>query len=146
MVKTRHKTHIKHDRENEAKQLVLDKCCKDTTWTYESVHVIMMLLSFMNWRLFPKEMESVLKKRCLENIKKIRVTRWCYSWQTGNLLRILPWKTQSYDNKSGISYGCNIVKSIVELIMRMSRIQRYLTPSQCLLLANDLIEGTEIEK
>ena len=35
---------------------------------------------------------------------------------------------------------------LVELIIRMSRIWRCLTPSQCLLLANDLVEDTEIEK
>ena len=35
---------------------------------------------------------------------------------------------------------------LVELIIRMSRIQRCLTPYQCLLLANDLVEGTKIEK
>ena len=29
MAKTRHKTPTKVNRENEAKQLVLDKCCKD---------------------------------------------------------------------------------------------------------------------
>ena len=29
MAKTRHKTPTKFDRENEAKQFVLDKCCKD---------------------------------------------------------------------------------------------------------------------
>ena len=34
---------------------------------------------------------------------------------------------------------------LVELIIQMSRIQKCLTPSQCLLLANDLIEGTLIE-
>ena len=35
---------------------------------------------------------------------------------------------------------------LVELIIRMSRIWRCLTPSQCLLLANDLLESNEIEK
>ena len=35
---------------------------------------------------------------------------------------------------------------LVELIIRMSRIRRCLTPFQCLHLANDLIKGTEIEK
>ena len=29
MAKTRHKTPTKVNRENEARQLVLDKCCKD---------------------------------------------------------------------------------------------------------------------
>ena len=35
---------------------------------------------------------------------------------------------------------------LVDLIIRMSRIRRCLTPSQCLHLANDLINNTEIEK
>ena len=35
---------------------------------------------------------------------------------------------------------------LVEHIIWMSRIGRCLTPSHCLLLANDLVEGTEIEK
>jgi len=35
---------------------------------------------------------------------------------------------------------------LVDLIIRMSRIRRCLTPSQCLYLANDLIKGTEVEK
>lgn len=39
-----------------------------------------------------------------------------------------------------------IEPKLVELIIRMSRIRRCLTPSQCLLLANDLVEGTKIEK
>ena len=34
---------------------------------------------------------------------------------------------------------------LVELIIRMGRIRRCLTPTQCLHLANDLIKGTEIE-
>ena len=35
---------------------------------------------------------------------------------------------------------------LVELIIRMSRIRRCLTSSQCLLLANDLVEGTKYEQ
>ena len=35
---------------------------------------------------------------------------------------------------------------LVELIVRMGRIRRCLTPTQCLHLANDLIKGTEIER
>ena len=35
---------------------------------------------------------------------------------------------------------------LVNLIIKMSRIRRCLTPSQCLYLANDLIAGTAIEK
>ena len=35
---------------------------------------------------------------------------------------------------------------LVDLIIQMSRIRRCLTVSQCLLLANDLIEGTDVEK
>ena len=39
------------------------------------------------------------------------------------------------------------VKSkLVELIIRMSRIRRCMTGSQCLHLANDLIAGTEVKK
>ena len=34
---------------------------------------------------------------------------------------------------------------LVELIVRMGRIRRCLTPTQCFHLANDLIKGTEIE-
>ena len=35
---------------------------------------------------------------------------------------------------------------LVQLIIKMSRIRRCLTPSQCLHLANDLISGTETEQ
>ena len=39
----------------------------------------------------------------------------------------------------------DVEPKLVELIIRMGRIRRCLTPSQCLLLANDLIEGTAYE-
>ena len=39
----------------------------------------------------------------------------------------------------------DVEPKLVELIVRMSRIRRCLTATQCLLLANDLIEGTEYE-
>ena len=44
-----------------------------------------------------------------------------------------------------ISPMAEVEPQLVELIIRMSRIQRCLAPIQCLLLANDLIAGTKYE-
>ena len=49
----------------------------------------------------------------------------------------------SYGPKTPLS---EVEPKLVELIIRMSRIRRCLTGSQCLHLANDLIAGTDVEK
>ena len=49
----------------------------------------------------------------------------------------------SYGPKTPMS---TVEPKLVELIIRMSRIRRCLTGSQCLHLANDLIAGTDVEK
>ena len=237
MAKTRHKTPTKVDRENEAKQLVLDKCCKDIEEASlkldgrkpygivaEMVKDLKGVCPWINrhvinfaYKKYVKKKEDDLKKFDLIDLPDLEVPvpetstlkpagrpngttndakyslklriRECRNAaaaefheqkniaksngkyvKKGCLEKIIKEQKEIYElpddviiEKEGIRsrhYRGNLkvttmgVESpmatmepqLVELIIRMSRIRRCLTPSQCLLLANDLVEGTEIEK
>ena len=230
MVNTRHKTPTKVNREHEAKQAVLDKCCSEIAEAVKenggrkpygmvaemvkdlkpscpwiSRHTINFAWSkygkteaptqtetpsasaatpdavkpvgrpsgstndakydlkmrremcldaaaveFHEMRNRAKRDGKYVKKGCLENIIKQQKAKFKLSdnikvhkeairsrYYSGNLNK---------SAKGPYSPMRLVEPKLVELIIQMSRIRRCLTVSQCLLLANDLIEGTDVEK
>ena len=69
--------------------------------------------------------------------RKIRVTWWIYSRHYRGKLEVTTMAVESPMVATE--------PKLVELIIRMSRFQRCLTPSQCLQLANDLIEALRLK-
>lgn len=91
-----------------------------------------------------------VKKGCLENI--IQQQKEIHEVPDDVVIDKEGIRSQHYRGKLEVttmgveSPMAEMEPKLVELIIRMSRIRRCLTPSQCLLLAKDLVEGTEIEK
>jgi len=88
-----------------------------------------------------------LKRGCLEEI--IRKQKEIFELSENikidkELIRARHYRGHLTVNSMGpVSPMAAVEPQLVELIIRMSRIRRCLTPTQCLLLANDLVEGTK---
>ena len=90
-----------------------------------------------------------LKKGCLEEI--IRKQKEIFQLSDNikidkELIRARHYRGHLNVNSMGpVSPMAAVEPQLVKLIIRMSRIRRCLTPTQCLLLANDLVEGTKYQ-
>ena len=102
-----------------------------------------------------KRKESKRFGRKLENgfLEKL-VKKWKIKYRLDDSVKInkATIRSRSYNQRLIVtSMGprspmADVEPVLVDLIIKMSRIRRCLTPTQCLHLANDLVKGTETEK
>jgi len=107
-------------------------------------------VEFNERRNVAKREGKYVKKGCLENIIKQQKAKYNLSDEVKvdkEAIRSRYYRGNLHKSSKGPYSPMRLVEpKLVDLIIQMSRIMRCLTVSQCLLLANDLIEGTEVEK
>ena len=109
-----------------------------------------MAIEYDEKRKEAKRIGRKVENGCLEKIVK----KWKrkYNLDDSVIIKKETIRSRSYNNKLIVkSFGpqspmADVEPVLVDLIIKMSRIRRCLTPTQCLHLANDLIRGTDIEK
>ena len=107
-------------------------------------------IEYHNVKMIARKKGKNVERGCLKKIIKTQKQKF----GLGDDVKIDPEAIQSRyyrGNLSVMSYGpqspmSRVEPKLVELIIRMSRIRRCLTGSQCFHLVNDLIAGTDIEK
>ena len=107
-------------------------------------------VEFNERRKVTKREGKYVKKGCLENIIKQQKAKYNLSDEVKvdkEAIRSRYYRGNLRKSSKGPYSPMRLVEpKLADLIIQMSRIRRCLTVSQCLLLANDLIEGAEVEE